>query len=141
MKQPKWMTSIEAIDHNGPGYWVERGWSAEARPQIHSIIDAVARDQIENGRIPMGGIAWAGDRGIQKVEVQVDGGEWAEAVLRTPPLSPLTWVQWRYDWPVITGKHTFQVRATDGMGALQIETPHEPYPDGATGYHSVTMTI
>ena len=61
MKQPKWITSIEATDHHGPGYWVERGWSAEARPRIVSIIDAVATDHIENDRIPVGGIAWAGD--------------------------------------------------------------------------------
>jgi len=141
MKQPKWITSIEAIDHQGRGYWVDRGWSAEAHPQILSIIDTVAKDHIENGQVPVGGIAWAGDRGIKKVEVQVDGGGWVETLLRTPPLSGLTWVLWRYDWPVVRGRHTFAVRATDGTGALQIEQPHDPYPDGATGYHSVTVTI
>jgi DMSO/TMAO reductase YedYZ molybdopterin-dependent catalytic subunit len=141
MKQPKWITYIEAIDHRGPGYWVDRGWSAEARPQIVSVIDTVAKDHIENGRVPIGGIAWAGDRGIQRVQVQVDGGAWADAVLLTPPLSQLTWVLWRYDWPPVAGRHTFTVRATDGTGALQIERPHDPYPDGATSYGSVTVTI
>lgn len=141
MKQPKWIKSIEAIDHHGPGYWVERGWSATAIPHIVSIIDTVATDAVEGGKVPVGGIAWAGDRGIQKVEVQVDDGAWAEASLRVPPLSPLTWVQWRYDWPTASGRHTFRVRATDGTGTLQIETPSPPYPDGATGYHSVAATI
>ncbi len=141
MKQPKWITSIEAIDHNGPGYWVERGWSLTAFPQIISVIDTVAKDKVENGRIPIGGIAWAGDRGIKKVEVQVDGGDWVEAVLRTPPLSPLTWVQWRYDWPSKPGSHKFTVRATDGTGTLQNPTSVDTYPDGATGYHSVTENI
>jgi DMSO/TMAO reductase YedYZ molybdopterin-dependent catalytic subunit len=141
MKQPKWITYIEAIDHRGPGYWVDRGWSAEARPQIVSVIDTAAKDHIENGRVPIGGTAWAGDRGIQRVQVQVDGGEWADAVLLTPPLSQLTWVLWRYDWPPVAGRHTFTVRATDGMGRLQIEQPHDPYPDGTTGYDSVTVTI
>lgn len=141
MKQPKWIIAIAAIDHQGPGYWVDRGWSAEARPQIISIIDTVAKDHIENGRVPVGGIAWAGDRGIQKVEVQVDDGPWDEAILRTPPLGPLTWIEWRYDWPAVRGRHTFRVRATDGAGALQISTPADTYPDGATGYHSVTATI
>lgn len=141
MKQPKWITSIEAIDQRGPGYWVDRGWSAEARPQIVSVIDSVAKDHIENGRVPMGGIAWAGDRGIRKVEIQVDNGEWIDAILRTPPLSPLTWVQWRYDWTPIPGKHTFPVRATDGMGVLQIEKNQDTYPDGATGYHSLTVSV
>jgi DMSO/TMAO reductase YedYZ molybdopterin-dependent catalytic subunit len=141
MKQPKWIVSIEAIDHHGPGYWVDRGWSPTAYPQVISVIDTVAKDHIENGRVPVGGIAWAGDRGIQKVEVQVDGGAWAEAILRTPPLSGLTWVQWRYDWPVTAGEHTFRVRATDGMGTLQTEAESDTYPNGATGYHSVTATL
>jgi hypothetical protein len=141
MKQPKWITSIEAIDHSGPGYWVDRGWSAEARPQIVSVIDTVAKDHVVNDRVPIGGIAWAGDRGIQRVQLQVDDGEWVEATLLTPPLSGLTWVLWRYDWPLVHGRHTFRVRATDGTGALQIAQEHDPYPDGATGYGSVTMTI
>ncbi|RMF26806.1 MAG: molybdopterin-binding oxidoreductase, partial [Chloroflexi bacterium] len=141
MKQPKWITRIEAIDREGPGYWVDRGWSAEARPQIISVIDTVAVDQQVDGKVPIGGIAWAGDRGIQKVEVQVDGGPWVEAVLRTPPLSPLTWVQWRYNWPAVPGRHTFRVRATDGTGALQIEERRPTRPDGATGYHEVTVSI
>jgi DMSO/TMAO reductase YedYZ molybdopterin-dependent catalytic subunit len=141
MKQPKWITSIEAIDHHGPGYWVDRNWNPEARPHIISIIDTVATDHVENGRVPVGGIAWAGDRGIRKVEVRVDEGDWAEANLRTPPLSPLTWVQWRYDWPAVAGRHTFRVRATDGTGMLQIGAEQDSYPDGATGYDQVTVTV
>lgn len=142
MKQPKWITRIEAIDHEGEGYWVERGWSAEARPHIISIIDTVAVDAVTaDNAIPIGGIAWAGDRGIQRVELQVDDGEWQSALLRTPPLSGLIWVQWRYDWPMQSGRHTFRVRATDGTGQLQIGEPSGVRPDGATGYHEVTETI
>jgi DMSO/TMAO reductase YedYZ molybdopterin-dependent catalytic subunit len=141
MKQPKWITRMEAIDNQGPGYWVDRGWSAEARPHIVSVIDSIAQDRATNGSIPIGGIAWAGDRGIQKVEVQVDDGEWTEATLRTPPLGPLTWVQWRYDWPSSSGRHQFRVRATDGTGMLQIEQETDVRPDGATGYHSLTEMI
>jgi hypothetical protein len=141
MKQPKWITHIEAIGDKVTGYWVQRGWSYEARPQIVSVIDTVAVDQAIDGKIPIGGIAWAGDRGIQKVEVQVDDQDWVGATLRTPPLSSLTWVQWRYDWPVVSGRHKFRVRATDGTGALQIEEVRGVRPDGATGYHSATVDI
>lgn len=141
MKQPKWIARIEAIDHDAPGYWVERGWNKAAHPQIISMIDAVAGDQVVAGRVPVGGIAWAGDRGIQKVEVQVDDGTWVPADLRLPSLSPLTWVQWCYDWPAQRGRHAFRVRATDGAGELQIGAPAPPAPDGATGYHTVTATI
>jgi len=141
MKQPKWITRIEAIDHDGAGYWVDRGWSQEARPQIISIIDNVAQDAAVDGQIPIGGIAWAGDRGIRQVEIQVDEGAWTPARLLVPPLGALTWVLWRYDWPRQAGRHTFRARATDGMGALQVGEPSDTQPNGATGYHSVTVTF
>ena len=141
MKQPKWITSIVAIDRERRGYWVDRGWSVEARPQILSIIDTATKDYIANGRMPIGGIAWAGDRGIQKMEVQDNDNAWAEATLETPPLGPLTWVLWRYDWPVVPGHHVFRVRATDGTGTLQIEQQQDIFPNGATGYDSVSGTI
>lgn len=141
MKQPKWITSMEAIASQGAGYWVERSWSQEARPQIISIVDTVGQNNVANGQAPVGGIAWAGDRGIQKVEVQVDDGPWNEAQLLTPPRSPLIWVLWRYDWPAQPGRHTFRVRATDGTGALQIGEPSDPHPNGATGYHEVTASL
>jgi DMSO/TMAO reductase YedYZ molybdopterin-dependent catalytic subunit len=141
MKQPKWITGMEAVSQERVGYWVERGWSATARPQIVSVIDTVAKDHVENGKVPIGGIAWAGDRGIQKVEIQVDNSPWTEAVLRTPPLSGLTWIQWRYDWPLVKGSHTFHVRATDGTGAQQISKDADTFPDGATGYHSVRVSL
>lgn len=141
MKQPKWIVRMEAIEAWRPGYWVERGWSREARPHIVSVIDTIADEAADNGLVPVGGIAWAGDRGIQKVELQVDGGPWEEAQLRKPPLSTLTWVQWRYDWPAEPGSHTLTVRATDGTGTRQTAEESGVRPDGATGYHSRNVSI
>lgn len=137
MKQPKWIESIEATDHGEPGYWVERGWDRVARMKATSVIDAVAMDMdIINAtpdmRVPIGGIAHAGARGISKVEVRVDNGPWQEAALRTP-LSDLTWVVWRFDWPFKPGEHTFTVRCYDGSGAPQITDSRPPVPSGASG--------
>jgi hypothetical protein len=145
MKQPKWIESIEVTDHWEPGFWVERGWNQVAQMQATSVIDTVAADRTitaTDGRklVPIGGIAHAGARGISKVEVQVDGGPWTEAELRTP-MSQLTWVIWRYDWPFQSGKHTFTVRCYDGNGASQIATPSPPAPDGATGLDSRSRTL
>ncbi len=143
MKQPKWITRMEVIDEEGPGYWVDRGWSKEALARTTSVIDTVAvlLEDPETGTIPVGGIAWSGDEGISKVEVQVDDGPWVEAELREPPLSQLSWVQWRYDWPAESGAHSFKVRAYDRDGELQIMESTRPRPDGATGVHSSRVRI
>ncbi len=139
MKQPKWITDLQVSDTDEPGYWVVRRWDEVARVQATSVIDTVAVESAyeANGqmRVPIGGIAYAGARGISKVEVQVDGEEWAEAMLRKP-LSDTTWVIWRYDWPLITGDHTFTVRCTEADGTPQIERRADVFPSGATGYHS-----
>ncbi len=137
MKQPKWIESIDAIDHWEPGYWVVRGWDREARMKATSVIDTIAANMMigqagPGMRVPIGGIAHAGVRGISRVEVRVDGGEWQPAQLRTP-LSGQTWVIWRYDWPLQKGKHVFAVRCFDGLGAPQIVAEAPPYPSGATG--------
>ena len=145
MKQPKWIESIEATDHWEPGYWVERGWNEVAKMHATSVIDTVAVDMTVIGAdqrklVPIGGVAHAGARGISTVEVQVDGGPWQQAQLRTP-LSPLTWVIWRYDWPFQSGKHTFTVRCYDGNGTSQVATLSPPEPNGATGLDSKSMML
>jgi len=145
MKQPKWLQSIEAMDHKEPGYWVKRGWDETARMKATSVIDTVSVDMMlaqadRNTRIPVGGIAHAGARGISKVEVRVDSGPWTEARLRAP-LSDTTWVIWRYDWPFQPGNHTFTVRCSDGHGAGQIVAMAPPHPSGASGLHSKSMML
>ncbi len=141
MKQPKWITRMKAVEREGDGFWVRRGWSRQARPHVISIIDAVATDHVSDGSVPVGGIAWAGDRGVQSVEVQVDQGAWNRADIVESELGPLAWVVWRYDWKASRGKHTIRVRATDGYGNLQVGEPSGTFPDGATGYDARTVEI
>ncbi len=144
MKQPKWITQLEIANAVGAGYWIDRGWSQTATPQTTSAIDTVTVDKValaQSGLMPLGGIAWAGVRGISKVEVQIDGNPWVEAELRDPTLSPLTWVQWRYDWKASPGTHQVKARATDGNGALQESVNNGPGPEGATGYHVVNIQV
>ena len=138
MKQPKWITGIEIIAEYVPGYWVERDWDEVARVKATSVIDTVAVHDLEvvdgQGYIPVGGIAFAGARGISRVEVRVDGGAWEEAKLRSP-LSETTWVIWRYEWPFQQGEHTFEVRCAEAGGTPQIEEKKGNRPDGASGIH------
>ena len=144
MKQPKWITGIEVMEEYKQGYWVERGWDEVARVNAVSVIDAVAADAAyqSNGQtlVPVGGIAFAGARGISKVEVRVDGGPWQEAMLRTP-LSETTWVIWRYDWPFQAGRHEFEVRCAELDGTPQIEEERGNRPSGATGIHSKSARL
>ena len=123
MKQPKWILAIEAMDHWEAGYWVVRGWDAKAQMKSTAVIDAVAKDgvlhQDNQILVPIGGIAHAGARGISKVQVSVDNGPWQQAELRTP-ISSLTWVLWRYEWPLTHGEHTFVVRCFDLAGAPKL---------------------
>ena len=145
MKQPKWITGIEVIGNYEPGYWVGRGWSKEALVKATSVVDTVAVDSvIEDGDrklIPIGGIAYAGARGISKVEVRVDyEPNWHNAELRTQ-LSDVAWVIWRYDWPFEEGRHDFQVRCVEADGTPQIEEEGPPRPDGATGLHTKSERV
>jgi hypothetical protein len=144
MKQPRWITGIEVTDEYKEGYWVERNWDEVAQVKTTSVIDTVAVDAIiENGDqklVPVGGMAFAGARGISKVEVRVDGGPWQEAQLRSP-LSETTWVIWRYEWPFEVGEHTFEVRCAEGDGTPQIEETRKNRPSGATGIHSREATL
>jgi hypothetical protein len=135
MKQPKWLQRIEAVAQGEEGYWGERGWSQDAFIQMTTIIDPID-EKLENGILRVGGIAFSGDRGISKVEVRVEDGEWIEAELRDP-LSPLTWVQWRADIPLDKkdGQRIW-ARCVDGQGREQIAEYSGSRPDGATGHHA-----
>lgn len=143
MKQPKWIENIELVAERIPGYWVDRGWDREAYVNTVSVVDTVMvdPDQGDSGMALCGGIAWASAKGISKVEVQVDGQDWAEAELISPPLSPLNWMLWRYSFPYEPGQHAISVRAYDGSGQLQVTERRPTQPSGATGIHSASVNL
>jgi DMSO/TMAO reductase YedYZ molybdopterin-dependent catalytic subunit len=138
----KWITEIELTTWEAfDGYWVPRGWSKEGPIKTQSRIDRPKRrDDIQPGVFTLAGVAWAPTRGIEMVEVQVDEGEWQQAEL-SEPLSDNAWVQWKIDADLAEGEHSARVRATDGTGVTQSETPVPPDPDGAEGWHSVTFRV
>lgn len=138
MKQPKWLRSIELVDRPFEGYWERRGWSKAAIVKTMSRIDAATADGAER---VVAGVAFAGDRGISRVEVSLDdGATWHDADLEAP-LSPLTWRRWRYRFATNAGSGTttIVVRGTDGEGETQTQLVADPHPDGASGYDRVTV--
>jgi DMSO/TMAO reductase YedYZ molybdopterin-dependent catalytic subunit len=137
----KWLTELEltTFDAYDP-YWVQRGWAPEAPVRTMSRIDTPRPlATVPVGTVALGGVAWAQHRGIDRVEIRVDDGAWAEARLGAVDTVD-TWRQWTWDWPATPGRHSISVRATDGSGALQTEDRAEPFPSGATGWHTVVVT-
>ena len=138
----KWLTNIELTTlEDFDAYWVPRGWAKEAPILTQSRIDRPKRgDRVAAGTLPIAGVAWAPDRGIARVEVQVDDGEWHEADLSVP-ISDATWVQFVYRWEATPGDHLLRVRATDGTGDVQTAEESPPAPDGARGHHTIRVTV
>jgi DMSO/TMAO reductase YedYZ molybdopterin-dependent catalytic subunit len=138
----KWLTEIELTDWNYDAYWIQRTWSKEGPIRTQSRIDTVSEgENLSPGRVQIGGVAWAPHRGIERVEVSTDGGEsWNVAGLASQ-LNIDSWRQYLYDWDASPGSYTLQVRATDGTGRTQTSVQTPPHPSGATGYHTVGVTV
>ncbi|WP_405949507.1 molybdopterin-dependent oxidoreductase [Streptomyces prunicolor] len=138
----KWIKDIEltTFDAYDP-YWVKRGWARKAPIKTESRIDTpkpFARPK--TGTVMVAGVAWAQHRGIDKVEIRVDDGPWQEARLAAEDTRD-TWRQWSFPWQATKGGHTLTARATDRTGALQTDRRTKTIPDGASGWHSVVVTV
>ncbi|MGW1963852.1 sulfite oxidase [Streptomyces sp. NPDC001935] len=138
----KWIEDIEltTFDSYDP-YWVKRGWARRAPIKTESRIDTpkpFARPK--SGTVMIAGVAWAQHRGIEKVEVRIDDGPWQKAHLAAEDTRD-TWRQWSMPWKATRGGHTLTVRATDRTGAVQTEKRTRTIPDGASGRHSVVVTV
>ncbi|GAA2357683.1 oxidoreductase [Catellatospora methionotrophica] len=138
----KWITEIElARFADFDAYWVRRGWARQAPVKTASRIDRPgAFAKVAAGTVTVAGVAWAQGRGIRTVELQVDDGPW-EPVELLPTEGKDTWVQWRHPWRATPGGHSLRVRATDGTGQTQPEQRAAPFPDGATGWHTLAVTV
>jgi DMSO/TMAO reductase YedYZ molybdopterin-dependent catalytic subunit len=139
----KWLARLTATTYaREEAYWTERGWATDAPVLTQSRIDTPrGLSTVRAGdTVPIGGVAWAQGRGIRSVEVRVDDGEWRTATLG-PEANIDYWRQWFLPWdvPSGSGRHTLTVRATDNDGRVQTEARAEPFPKGATGWHSVVV--
>ena len=153
MMNPKWITEIELVDKVYQGYWQRKGWANNAKYNTHSFIvipgNAAVRKRFSGlqssdaalqgsqGEVSFGGMAFAGDRGILKVEVSTDGGKsWKPTQLKEP-LSQYTWVLWvtKLDLKGNRSNYNIYVRATDKTGRVQTAQISDPFPNGATGYY------
>jgi len=138
----KWVTELKVTRFaDDEGYWTPRGWSARGPVKTESRIDVPrSGDRVKTGMVAVAGIAWAQHRGIKAVEVRVDDGPWQPARLAVEPTVD-SWRQWVLPWQAVKGSHMITVRATDTEGVVQTEQQAPPAPDGATGWHTITVNV
>ncbi|MFB6074550.1 MAG: molybdopterin-dependent oxidoreductase [Haloarculaceae archaeon] len=130
----KWLTDIEVIAGEHTGYWERRNW--EGTGPVTAVAKLHAVDHLGDGRVRVAGHAYAGTRGVDRVEVRVDGGAWHEATLSDPLDATDVWRMWSFTYEPPDGRHTVVVRTVDGTGTVQIRTNTAAFPSGATGWVS-----
>ncbi|HET6859958.1 MAG TPA: sulfite oxidase [Streptomyces sp.] len=138
----KWIEEIELTTFDDyDAYWVKRKWARKAPIKTQARIDTPKPfGRPKAGTVMVGGVAWAQHRGIDRVEIRVDDGPWRPADLAAEDTVD-TWRQWSFPWKATPGSHTLTVRATDRTGEVQTEKRTKTVPDGASGRHSVVVTV
>jgi DMSO/TMAO reductase YedYZ molybdopterin-dependent catalytic subunit len=138
----KWITKMELTTFaHAQGYWTPRGWSEKGPIKTQSRIDVPrSGTSVKGGTVAIAGVAWAQHTGIDFVEVRVDDGPWQKATLGEA-ISVDTWVQWSLAWDAPAGDHEIAVRATDKSGYTQTSEEAPPAPDGATGWHTIDVSV
>ncbi len=146
-KHVKWITRIEVASAAAVGFYEKQGWGPDFMVPTRSRFDvpddwvSIKIAEAANG-ITVRGVAFAGDRGVSKVEVSFDDGQsWRDTKLDYPG-SRLTWALWSCDWqPDYTGSFALIVRATDRNGKLQEYDEQRPFTSGVTGFHRINVQI
>ena len=137
----KWLSEINLTTwEEFDSYWVPRGWAKEGPIKTQSRIDVPRDGEVPAGIVPIAGVAWAPNKSVEKVEVQIGDNPWVETDL-SAELSTNSWRQWVYYWEATPGEYQILVRATDGTGYTQTSERRPPAPDGATGWHMRNVRV
>jgi DMSO/TMAO reductase YedYZ molybdopterin-dependent catalytic subunit len=143
MKNPKWLAGIRAMSQEYAGWYEQRNWDRVGIVKTMSRIDLPANGAVlAVGDQRVAGIAYAGDRGIQKVEFSIDdGGTWQPAQILEPMPGKDAMVRWEGTFSIKPSQSlTITVRSTDGTGELQTEDFQLPQPDGASGRDAISVS-
>ncbi len=136
----KWLSRLELTRFDlKEGYWISQGWAKFAPIKMQSRIDTpYVQETFPAGKRAIAGVAWAHNIGVDKVEVKIDNTPWQEATLG-PDLANTTWRQWWIEWDAKPGEHMLSVRAINKKGETQTEVKKDVLPDGAQGWHTITV--
>ncbi|HKB48308.1 MAG TPA: molybdopterin-dependent oxidoreductase [Ktedonobacterales bacterium] len=140
-KSVKWLEELVIVTTSPMGYWEQRGWDGAGVIRTESRFDVPVDHSKVSSPFVAAGVAWAGTRGIARVEVSPDDGRsWHAAELETMADVP-SWRRWRIALDLAPGVHPLSVRATDGIGRLQDAIYRTPHPSGTSGYHRIVVTV
>lgn len=135
MASVKWLTRIVVLDREHTGFWQTFDYSrwdrpAGAPPRLVPVTaiepKAVIASPLAGTTVPAGqevkvsGFAWAGERGVAKVEFSSSGGEVWSVVQAYPNPKPFEYVKWEATFkPAAAGPLRLLARATDDAGRTQ----------------------
>ncbi len=138
----KWISRMTLTTYDAEqAYWTERDWVVDAPIKISSRIDTPKPlSESAAGKVVIGGIAWAQQVGIEKVEVRIDGEAWQPAQLG-PQVNDDYWRQWWFEWDAEPGQHFISCRATNKDGEVQTPARMRPFPEGSTGLQEISVTV
>lgn len=130
----KWVVGLEVIDrpfagtYNTESYVIIDEVGAVVRPVREMPVSSVITSPLPDAALPagpvtIGGFAWSGFGGIERVEVSTDdGATWVEAAI-VEEAGPLSWVRFEASWEAASGTAMLQSRAFDQRGLGQpVET-------------------
>jgi DMSO/TMAO reductase YedYZ molybdopterin-dependent catalytic subunit len=142
MKSPKWVIGLRPIAREFLDWYGQRNWSKDAFVRTMTRIDSPAPGaKLSAGPNTLSGVAYAGTRGIKRVEYSGDGGDsWQDADLLEPAAGEDAWIRWRAAFDVSPDtKVVLRARATDGSETVQDEAFTLPEPNGGTGWPRIEI--
>lgn len=129
----KWLHKITVLDKQFEGFFMDKVYRIFQKGEdpksgqvvkdinVKSIIVEPAKDQtLSTGIVPIRGAAYAGEAGVQQVDVSVDEGKTWNSAKLIGLQEPYAWRHWEYLWEVKQqGAYTIMAGATDTNGRKQ----------------------
>jgi DMSO/TMAO reductase YedYZ molybdopterin-dependent catalytic subunit len=134
----KWLQKITVLRQPYEGFFMDRVYRIFQKDEdpktgevvkdiiVKSIILEPLNDEtLSAGMLPIRGAAYAGEAGVQAVDVSVDEGRTWKPARLIGLKETYAWRHWEYLWDVRqAGEYSIMARATDTRGHRQPETAH-----------------
>ena len=140
----KKVVSIRALRKPLEGFWMQKAYripkgkfpvvdrfttqeNADTTPITEMVVNSLITSPLEGQHIRAGtpttvaGIAWDGGFGIRSVDVSLDGGRSWQAAELGSDAGRFSFRPWSYSFTPARGGHVLSARASNGVGATQVD--------------------